>query len=267
MTAMKRGLVVAIVAALALAPTAAFAEDSTDTPLRDRPTDLVTDAETDLRGDSLEELKERALETIEKSLAALGGLRAAIGRSPYITDGHAAQLLRDINAAADGLQELARKIEAATTPEELRPLIEAIPGFQIGHVLAPKTHQVIVSDSMVAIGGKLKRFADKLEGLIARAEEAGYDVDEAWRMLESMNDHIAEGVRLADPVAEAVIGLQPEDWPEPAKSVLGKGRSDLHAAGGNLRSAYATGKEIVQFLRGLFDGTDLSAEVSDVIPG
>jgi hypothetical protein len=89
--------------------------------------------------------------------------------------------------------------------------------------------------------------------VIARFEEAGFDVDEAWRLLSSMQEHTATGLRLAEPVAEAVITLQASDWPDPAETILREARSDISEARASLRSATGTAKEIVQFLRQLHD--------------
>jgi hypothetical protein len=124
-------------------------------------------------------------------------------------------------------------------------------GLHVGNVLAPKTRQVIASDSLVAIGGKLDRFAERLGEWLTRAEENGYDVAEGWALLETVVANIASGVDLADPVAESVIGLDGSDWPDPAQGLLAAGRRDLHTAGIDLREAYAAGHEIVQFLRSL----------------
>lgn len=247
MKTMRRSIILAIVLAVTVAPGAAFALD--DAPAGDATTAVTDEA----RPRPLDELKERALAMIDHQLDALGRLRSAIATSVHITDDHAAQLLGDIEEAAAGLHQLAREVEAATTIGQVWQLIRQIPGFQIGNVLTPKTHQVIASDALLAFGGKLDRFASKLEQAITRAEEHGYDVDEAWRMLEEMNDQIAAGVTLADPVAESVIGLQADDWPDPAQSVLAAGRRDLQAAGRSLRDAYGTGKGIVEFLRSLVD--------------
>ena len=137
---------------------------------------------------------------------------------------------------------------------KVEALIRQIDDWKIAQVLAPKTNQVLVSDAMVGVAGKAERFADHLSAIITRFEEAGFDVDEAWRLLEEMQDELAEAIRLADPVAESVIGLQASDWPDPAQSVLAAGRNSLHEAGQSLRSAHGTGKELVQLLRSLHDG-------------
>lgn len=269
MNIMRRTTIVALVMALVAIPTAAFALDDapetdqvetdrveTDHRVRDEP---VTDRpEHDLR-----EIKARALETIAKQLHVLGTLRSKIANARHITESHAAQLLGDIGTAAEGLESLAREIEAATTPEELRELIEQIGQFKIKQVLAPKTHQVIASDSLVYATGKMERYSEKLENIIARFEEAGYEVSEAWRLLEEMNDHITEGYRLASPVAGNVIGLQAGDWPDPAQGILTEGRAALAASGKNLKAAHSKGAAIVKFLRGLIDGTDVDFRRAD----
>jgi hypothetical protein len=245
----RRSIVMAIVLAMTIVPTAAQAAEGADREVTMTIPERVRD-----RG--LEELKQRADQMIERQMDLLGRLRSAVGGSDSITDAHAGQLSGDIAAAATALDDLAAAVRAATTLPEVWEVIRAIPALHIGNVLAPKTHQVIASDSLVAFGAKLERFAGKLDDLITRAEENGYDVDEAWRMLDDMSDGITEGVRLADPVAESVIGLDAGDWPDPAQSALAAGRRDLRAAGQSLRDAFGTGKDIVQFLR------DLTAETA-----
>jgi hypothetical protein len=133
-----------------------------------------------------------------------------------------------------------------------------IDDYKVFQVLAPKTNQVIASDTLVVVAGKLDRFAGKLGEVIERFGEAGFDVTEARRLLEEMSDLIANGHALADPVAENVIGLGPADWPNPAQGILAEGRAHLFEAKGNLRDAHGTGMEIVKFLRNLLDSvTDL----------
>lgn len=248
----RRILVGALAATLTILPTTAFALDDAATR-----TDTATNTATDERpvhDRVLEALKRRALQTIANQHAALDRLAGKIAGSRWVTDDHAAALRADIGAADAGLTELARQIEAAESIPEVEALIRQIDDWKIAQVLAPKTHQVLASDAMVGIGGKAERFAEHLAEVIARFEEAGYDVDEAWRLLEEMQDEIAEAIRLADPVAESVIVLQASDWPDPAQSVLAAGRASLQDAGQSLRSAYGTGKDLVQFLRNLHDG-------------
>jgi len=259
----RRTTTLALVVAMLAVPTTAFADDDVaDGGDTDRP--VVTDTQRDaVRDRTFEAAKARALETIEKQLRVLDGLASKVANSRFITDAHAAELRRDIGAAIGGLEVLAREIEAADTWAELRPLVGHIDDWKIAQVLAPKTGQVIVSDALTVGARKLETFSGVLENVIERFETAGFDVDEAKRLLAEMNDLIAEGARLAGPVAENVIGLEPGDWPDPARSVLAAGREDLHQAGSALRNARAHGVDIVQFLRGLYDGQiDVSAQAA-----
>jgi hypothetical protein len=240
-----------VVALLAVPGTALAAEDVAET---DRPTttDVARNAVTDRAG--FETAKARALAEIDTRLRVLATLSEKISTNRFITPQHAGQLRGDIAPATAHLEALRRQVEATETWPELRPLLDEIGAHKVLALLAPKTAQVIASDTLVAFAGKAASFSAKLENVIGRFEDAGFDVGEAWRMLEEMNDLIVTAERLADPVAENVIGLQPADWPDPAAAVLTEGRADLHEAGGALRNAKATAADIVHFLRSLFDG-------------
>jgi hypothetical protein len=253
MTRLRRATVLAVALTTLVSPATALADDTV------RNGDTVTDAAvTDRHGQDrgFEFAKERALAAIAARLRALEGLSAKIAASRFITEQHAGMLRGDIVRSEAGLEHLARQIEAASSMEELRPLVLQIDDFKVFQVLVPKTHQVIASDTLVVVAGKLDRFAGKLGEVIERFETAGFDVTEAQRLLGDMNDLIDAGHRLASPVAGSVIGLGPEDWPEPAQGLLAAGRADLHEARATLRDAYGTGKEIVEFLRSLIDSLE-----------
>jgi hypothetical protein len=247
--------VLVLVLALLLVPTAAMASDEVQVTDRVNETDVSDERPTDVREHdrTFERAKARALHQVEGLLRVLEGLKGKIGSSRFITEAHAGMLRGDIARAEAGLETLARKIADAENWEELRPLIGQIDDFAVLTVLAPKTFQVIASDTLVAIAGKFDRFAGKLGELIERLEEAGHDMTEAWRLLGEMKDAIAAGERLAGPVAGMVIGLGPADWPDPAQGILAEGRSSLHEARGSLRSAYGYGKQIVELIRSLID--------------
>ncbi len=239
MTTIRRGILIGLVLVLTVGASALMAQETTTettVPARHRP---------------LPELKERAQNLIDHEQAQLRRLRVAIEHIRFITDGHAGRLLGDIAGTQATLEHLSGEVEDATTPDEVWALICEVHAVHVGEVIAPKTHQVIASDTLVAIGAKLERFAERLEELLTRAEEAGHEVGAGWDILEEMRRLIGAGVDLADPVAESVIGLEGSDWPDPAQDLLAAGRHDLRAAGADLRQAFATGREIVQLLREL----------------
>jgi len=261
MKTLRHSITVALVVALTAVPTAALATDDVGTETRPETDQTVSDRPSD-RPHDLSEIKARALGVIDKQLEVLSGLRAKIDGAPHITNGHAGRLLGEIGATSNGLESLARQIEAATTPEELRRLIEQLGDYKIKQVLAPKTFQVIASDTLVFAAGRLEAYSERLAEIVARFEDAGFEVDQAWRLLEEMNNGITEAIRLAGPVAENVIGLRPGDWPDPAQSILTAGRSNLGTARQNVRAAHANGKEIVEFLHGLVNRTDVATDAA-----
>ena len=242
MKTMRRGIVLGIVLALSVGTSAVLAQETT--------TD-TTVAPAEERPRPIEELKARAQQLIDWQVAVINRLQASVENSRFITEGHAGRLQGDLAGTEATLEHISAQVEDATTLDEVWALIREVHGLHVGNVLAPKTRQVIASDSLVAIGGKLDRFAERLGEWLTRAEENGYDVAEGWALLETMEANIASGVELADPVAESVIGLDGSDWPDPAEGLLAAGRRDLHAAGIDVREAYAAGHEIVQLLRSL----------------
>ncbi len=201
----------------------------------------------------IDEIKRRALNAIEKRLKTIARLAHRVESSKTVTDEHAAKLLHDLRAAAEGLTELARKIKAAETIEELRELVPMIRDFRVYQVLKPKVLQVLAADHIVVVAKRLAEFSETLEKLIRRAAEAGYDVTRPRRLLRMMRHNIAAAYELAAPVPRLVINLQPGDWPDPAKERLEEGRRRIHAAVEHLQVARKKARQIVHWLRNLAD--------------
>jgi hypothetical protein len=252
----KRRLVTvaATIAMFAAVPHTAMAQES------DRPTDtaVVDTAETDVREHThtLEEVKKRALAAIDKRLAALSRVSAKVSSNSHVTEAHATTLQRHYGEATDGLQELAREIEAADTREKLRELIPQIAAyFRVYLVILPKSHEVIVSDSMADAVDRMSGVSGTLLEAIERAEEAGYDMTEARRWLGIANEEIRAVETGAVPVADSVVGLTAEDWEEPAKSLLAEGKRKLETARGDIRDAIEALKNTRQAIRTAIDTT------------
>jgi len=238
-------LVALVVGGLLVAlPGAAIAQ--TDSAPTD--TESVTD-ETDIA-----RIKHRALHAIDDRLHTVARLAKHVENSKTVGDEHAKKLLVDLRDAAEGLKELAAKIRAAETVEELRELIPLIAtDFRIYQLVRPKVLEVLASDRVVAATERLAELSDKLEMLIARAAEAGYDVTRAKIRLHWMRHNIGAAAELAGPVADKVIDLQPENWPDPAKELLMEGRRRLGASYDHLHNAKYQAKKIIRWLRSLAD--------------
>lgn len=222
----------------------------------------TTDIEAvDEHKSDIDEIKHRALHAIDRRLHTIARLIHRVEASETVTDEHAKQLLRDLTDAAEGLKELAAKIRTAETIEELRELVPMIGDFKINVLVKPKVNQVLKSDRIVAATERLAEFSNKLEMLIDRAEAAGYDVTRPERLLKRMRLNIRAAYEFGAPVADMVIDLQPEDWPDPAKETLRKGQRRLALATDHLRVAKYKGKKIVRWLHNLNDPT---IDVSDI---
>lgn len=223
-------------------PGVALAQDEAKTETdRAGQTDRAPDRPS--REDAIARVKERAAAAIERRLATLDRLAGHVNGHEHVTDSHETALLRDYGDAVAGLTELGAEIASATIPEELRALIPKIAeDYRVYLVIVPKTHEVIVSDTLPAVADRLGELADRLDEAIAQAAEAGFDVTAAEALVETARGEIAEAARLAHPVAGQVINLTAQHWPDPAEQKLQSGRDDLQAA----RESLVAGREALR---------------------
>ncbi len=258
---MTKNRIVAALMSLSLVVTgasAAFAQTDTvpadqqsDAPAVDRQTDQVTDRHRDI-----DAIKARALQAIDNRLQRVDRLEEAVeNHKDHLIGNHYGQLNSKLATTEAGLEQLARKIEDATTLEELRELIPQIwEDFRVYVLLTPQVKLVIASDVAVHVGEKAGEISVRLAEAIQKAEDAGYDVGEAWELLGEFDEMVASAVAQAAPVADAVLPLTPEDWNNgTAQPVLEEARQDIREAHESFKTARQTAKEIVEFLKGLRD--------------
>lgn len=246
---MRTLLVVAMAALMTLAaPAAVFAQTG------ERPSRALAESDIDRLGTGdVDSVKERAQAAIDRRLETIDRLRERITSHPHVTGSHQGELLGELGRSEAGLNALAAQIRQAETIEELRELVPKIAAdFRIYLVVAPKVHQVLGSETVVAIGDRLDEANISLGDWIARAIEAGVDVTEAQAHFDDMLAETAAAVALGAPVAGAVLPLAPADWPDPAGSVLEQGRADLMEAREFLRAARDSARETFQALRAAF---------------
>ena len=247
----------AAVAMLAVIPQAAVAEETdrpTDTAVAD--TVVVDTAETDGRDHphTIDDIKRRALAAIDKRLTALSRIDAKVASNAHVTEAHASALRRDYAEATQGLEGLAEEIKKAKTAEELRGLIPKIAeDYRVFLVILPKSHEVIVSDTMGDAVDRMTGVSENLLEAIERAEEAGLDMTEARRWLAIANEKIRAVETGAVPVANSVIDLTADDWEEPAKSLLAEGKRKLETARGDVRDAIEALKNTRRAIRTAID--------------
>jgi hypothetical protein len=242
-TMRTRLITTAMTAVLVLAaPVAALAQVE-----EERPTTVAEDERpvVDIDG-----IKDRAAREIDRRLKTIDRLEFEIGMNDYVTDDHASQLLSELASSSAGLTALGEEIAAATTIDELRVLVPKIAeDYRIYLVVAPKVAETLASDTLVGVSSRFDEVGARIQDAIDRATEAGYDVSDAQSELDEMRRLVAEGVGLADPVAETVLPLQPSDWPDPAEDVLRQGREDLTDARQSLRQARDAAHDAIRSLK------------------
>lgn len=251
---MKRLTMVALAAlVLAATPGVAFAQDTTTAT---RQTEDRQAAESERRAEWFASLQQRALDAIEKRLATVGDLEAAINRSTTVPDDHADLLLAELRASTAGLETLAGEIRAA---DDLATLWRLIPDifedYRIYAVVAPKVHLVLTADAAGAIAGRLEQATGTLGDALDQLEEFGIDVAGADVLLAEMKELVASGAASAASVPDMVLGLTPADYPGSSET-LRSAHSLLKTAGTDLRTAGDTAHEIVRFIVGALGGGD-----------
>jgi hypothetical protein len=255
MSNFRRSFYALLAASLLVAamPVAALAQTDREPPARDDPT--VSD---ERRGDSFERAKAHVIKQIERRLDALDRLTRKIEAARYVTEDHAASLLRDIAAARETLRAGLAAVQATTTPEALReiapPIFHATLVFAL---LGPKTHEVIASDAVVAASVRFTDFGTKLQETLDRiANETDIDTTEAQADLDEMIRLGNAAAAIGGPVAGNVIDLQPDNWPDPAQAALREGKAALSDARLSLREARGLAKAVVQFIRSVKNRID-----------
>lgn len=202
------------------------------------------------RRQAFERIKARVIEAIERRLGALDRLANAVRSAGHLSPDHAAALQTDIAQARARLESGLREVRATENLEQLREVGPAIfKDTLVFALLGPKTHEVIASDTVVAVTDRLGSFASGLQEAIDRLADAGIDVTEARAALGELERLIDVAAETAGPVAGRVIGLSPADWPDPATATLARGRADLKSAHQTLRQARNQAHEVIRLIR------------------
>ena len=259
---MNKNRIVAALMSLSLIVTgasAAFAQ--TDAPATDQRSDVpATDGQTDRVADrhrDIDAIKARALVAIENRLQRVDRLQEAVeNHREHLTGEHYGQLNSKLVTAEAGLEQLARKIEDATTVEELRELIPQIwEDFRVYVLLTPQVRLIIASDVAVHVGEKADEIIVRLGEAITNLEERlGRDLPEAWNMLGAIEANVNSAVATAGPVADTVLPLTPEDWNNgTAQPVLEAARAAIGSAHQSFQEARQGVRELVEYLKSLVD--------------
>ena len=248
MTRTRRRTLSALLASallLAVLPAAAMAQTETERPARE--TVEVTDEQ---RADRLGVAKQRVIAQIERRLTALDRLSGKTDGADHISEGHAAALTADIEAARRILRAGIDAVSAVETVAEVRevapPIFETTLVFAL---LGPKTHAVVASDAVTAATRRFTEIGTKLQEALDRSDAAGVDTALAQADVDEMERLVTEAAATGGPVADSAIVLRPSDWPDPAQGALAAAKTALQEARGHLRTARDLGKQVAAFIR------------------
>lgn len=245
MTRTTAGLVASLMVALALP---AAVQTETAQPAAAETQDRI--------GDAVERMRERVLIALDRRLDRIDRLQFEIGASDTVEPENAAHLTAALSASQGGLTALRAQARSAETIEELGAIVDdMVYEHRIFALRTPQTRLVLTSDFGVAVAGRLGTAADTVAEAAARAAEAGYDVSDVYELIEGARSSISRGLDAVEPVAEAVLPLEPEDVPDPARSVMEQAHDDMVEGREAYRSARDALHDAVRMLRDII-GSD-----------
>ena len=230
---MKRTLAILIAATTLVATMAPAALAQTDTTEIDRLEQRANDL-----GNSLERVKEAAAAAIEQRFDTLDRLTEHVESYEHLTDSHAASLLADYESTRAGLTALGADIEATDNlADALELSLKIAVDYRVYLVVAPKSVEVAVSDTIVAAVSRIEEAGAEIQDVIDTMEGAGFDVTEAQQFLDNALANADQAEVLGGPVADQVIGLTASDWQNPAEATLLAGKADLEQGRERVRAA------------------------------
>lgn len=175
---------------------------------------------------------------IDIRLEVIAETRTEVEASEHFLDDHQARLLDDLASAEANLRGLAKEVDDATAPAEVLAIIPRVAEeTRVFVILLPKVVGVSVSDAIVTVADELELAGEELQAGIDEAARWGLDVAEAQELLDASMATAAEGREIARPVADAVIGLRPADFPVVSGPVVEDAITDLHTGYVTVREA------------------------------
>lgn len=245
---MKRTAIVAtILASLLVVPSVAGAQaDETSDP-----NDPAIERIGERSPVDFDEAQARVLEAIDKRVEALGRALEAVAESEHLTEEHAATLTADYEMHRDGLLALRPSVEAATTVAELRALAEQVwKEHWVFALQIPRGRLTFAADAIAEASSRALEVADEFDRVLSELEANGTDVDEGWRILNEMRDHVADAQDRAAPVADTVLPIEVTDMPD-AGATLQQARDDIRTAHDRMIEARDAANELRDYVRSI----------------
>jgi hypothetical protein len=193
-------------------------------------------------------LRDRCLHAVDRRLARLDRVTERIRGARHLTDEHQRILTDQLAATADSLTRLRGKI-ASDSGDALKADCRSVAvDHRVFVLVLPRARLVAAGDVELMAVGKFEDVAEKLEGAIDKAADAGKDVTEERSDLASMRSYVESARDDASGIADSILDLTPADWNDD-HTVLDPARKAAVDARLDLRSAHRLAREIRQDLR------------------
>lgn len=200
---------------------------------------------------TVDELRALGFCEIDRRLATLEKLQAAVDGSTALADDHETALEQILAATRSGLSDLRAEIAAGTTAAALRDDVRRVAtDFRVYVLVARQVRLVIGADLVVAGVTKAGTAAARVEAAIEAAEAAGKDTTAARAHLVAMTKAIAAAAAAVEDDAGAVLAQTPGGWNAgDAQPILDDARASLKEARTQLKAAVREARAAVADLR------------------
>jgi len=173
--------------------------------------------------------------------ARIGQLQLLVGRvrgAVHLEPAHAQSLLDTLTVTElPGLGALLGQVQAAGTCRALRAARHSMfADFRVYEVVAPQTELVIAGDELDHRGAVLDQRGSQVASRIQTAVATGRDGTSASAWLADYQRNLAAAQALVAGRSAALVTQTPQSYPAD-EPVLAQARTDLHAAGADLRTA------------------------------
>jgi hypothetical protein len=198
----------------------------------------------------------RANSDIAARITSLGNLNTRVQAMKNESATEKSDILTQVQTNTAGLQALQTKIDADTDVTTVRADAGTIfTSFRIYALVIPRGYILAASDRVTVITGLMNTLGTKMQARITADQSAGKDVSALTAALTDMNAKTADANSQASTAKSGVTGLMPDlgntTTAASNKAALVAARGNIKTASGDLQSARADIKTILQGLKAL----------------
>lgn len=175
---------------------------------------------------------------IDVRLKDLNKVKTRINNSQCLSDADKTAMATDVDGTITGLTAHKTKVDAATTLEELKPLIQQIRlNFRVYLVVIPKEHGLVgVCRSEKAVS-RLDDLTLKIQAKLNQLKNAGQDATAAQAKLDQVKAKLDEATKQNSLAREKFSAMKVANGDETNKQLKSAGQTALKAAHQALQDA------------------------------